>query len=99
MIKISPGYDAVVPRVDNKTYEPLHAVYSKNCIEPLERLIRENVYRILELYPLVKVRYIENAEIDRFDPEHVSFFNINTETDLKLGRELARKKDVRSDKC
>lgn len=99
MIKISIGYDVVVPRVDNQTYEPLHAVYAKNCIEPLERLIKENVYRILELYPRVKVRYIENAEIDRFDPDHISFFNINTEADLKLGRELARKKDVRSDKC
>jgi molybdenum cofactor guanylyltransferase len=97
MIKISPGYDVVVPRVDDKTYEPLHAVYSKSCLVPLENLIKKNVFRILELYPLVKVRYVENVEIDRFDPEHLSFFNINTEADLKLGRELARKKGVRGD--
>jgi molybdopterin-guanine dinucleotide biosynthesis protein A len=43
---------------------------------------------------MVRVRYIEVVEIDRYDPEHLSFFNVNTEADLKSSRELARKKDV-----
>jgi molybdopterin-guanine dinucleotide biosynthesis protein A len=49
---------------------------------------------ILELYPMVKIKYVESGEIDRFDPGHLSFFNINTEADLIAGRELERKGDV-----
>ncbi|RLC70387.1 MAG: molybdopterin-guanine dinucleotide biosynthesis protein MobA, partial [Chloroflexi bacterium] len=38
-----------------------------------------------------KVRYIDEAEIERFDPEHLSFFNINSETDLEHARSLLKK--------
>jgi molybdopterin-guanine dinucleotide biosynthesis protein A len=94
MLDIVDGYDAVVPRVSQTIFEPLHAIYSKNCVPPLERLILKNEFMILELYPLIKVKYVETGEIDRFDPRHLSFFNINTETDLIAGRELERKGDV-----
>jgi molybdopterin-guanine dinucleotide biosynthesis protein A len=94
MLEISAGYDVVVPRINRIIFEPLHAVYSKNCISPLERLIKADVFRIIELFRLVKVKYVENMEIDRFDPSHLSFFNVNTEEDLFVGRELARKEDV-----
>jgi molybdopterin-guanine dinucleotide biosynthesis protein A len=41
---------------------------------------------------MVKVRYIEEAEIDRFDPDHLSFFNINDQADLDRARRLATDK-------
>jgi molybdenum cofactor guanylyltransferase len=97
MIDIAGANDMIVPRVSPDIFEPLHAIYSLNCIPPLEKLIRENKFKILELFPLVKVRYVEIAEIDRFDPQHLSFFNVNTEADLKAGRELARKEVFKSD--
>ncbi len=94
MVGISSGFDVVVPRVSQTIFEPLHAIYSKNCIAPLGRLIDQNRFIILELYPMVKVRYVNLEEIDRFDPKHLSFFNVNTEADLVAGRELERKGDV-----
>jgi molybdenum cofactor guanylyltransferase len=97
MLDIAGGFDVVVPRVSQEIFEPLHAVYSKNCVAPLEQLIQKNRFKILELYPLVKMRYVGVEEIDRFDPQHLSFFNVNTEADLKAGRELDRKGDVQSD--
>jgi molybdenum cofactor guanylyltransferase len=97
MLGIAGNYDVVVPRVSQDIFEPLHAIYSKNCVAPLELLILRNRFKILELYPLVKVRYVEVDEINRFDPHHLSFFNVNTEADLKVGRELDRKGDVQSD--
>jgi molybdopterin-guanine dinucleotide biosynthesis protein A len=97
MLSISPDCDVVVPRTDTSIFEPLHAVYSRNCIPPLESLVKQNVFRIIELFPLVSVRYIESAEIERFDPQHLSFFNINTEADLEKGRAIAKKEDVSSD--
>jgi molybdopterin-guanine dinucleotide biosynthesis protein A len=41
---------------------------------------------------MVKVRYIEKDEINSFDPEHLSFFNINSQDDLERARKLAVEK-------
>jgi molybdopterin-guanine dinucleotide biosynthesis protein A len=38
---------------------------------------------------MVKVGYIEQHEVDNFDPEHLSFFNINSQADLERARKLA----------
>ena len=88
IFEVSDGFDLVLPRI--KTFfEPLHAVYSKNCIEPAESIIRQGEKVIIELFNYVRVRYVEAAEIDRFDPEHLSFFNINTKEDLEKARKIA----------
>ena len=88
MIEVSDGFDFVLPRI-NSFFEPLHAVYSKNCIAPMESLIKRDRRVIIELFDFVKVRYIEAGEVERFDPQHLSFFNINTKEDLELARKMA----------
>jgi molybdopterin-guanine dinucleotide biosynthesis protein A len=96
MVGLSAGFDVVVPRV-GKWVEPLHAVYSKSCLSPIERLLSQgNITKVRALFDLVKVRYVDVGEIDRFDPKHLSFFNINTEADLARAQQLA--KDMSSDK-
>jgi molybdenum cofactor guanylyltransferase len=97
IISLSEGYDVVIPQTKN-ILEPLHAVYSRNCLSTIETLLQKDKLSVLELYPLVKVKYVTEAEIDRFDPQHLSFFNVNTEADLKAGIELARKEDSDNDK-
>jgi len=88
MSRISSKFDVVVPQIGTKT-EPLCAVYSKNCVTPVGELLVQDELRIIELFPMVKVRYVEEAEIDSFDPEHLSFFNINTQADLERARRMA----------
>jgi len=90
MIKEADGFDVTIPRLGNML-EPLHAVYSKNCIQPIERLLDEDSLKIDRLLDLVKVRYIERVEIEGFDQQHLSFFNINTMEDLDKARRLAGK--------
>jgi molybdopterin-guanine dinucleotide biosynthesis protein A len=97
MIEISAGFDVVIPRLGNMV-EPLHAVYSKSCLAPIEELLKQDNLRVSELLNLVRVRHVEAEEIDRFDPKHLSFFNVNTEADLQIARELARG-DRNVDKC
>ncbi len=87
IFEVSDGFDFVLPRI-NSYFEPLHAVYSKNCIKPAETLIKQGCKVIVELFNYVRVRYVEAEEIDRFDPKHMSFFNINTKEDLKLARKI-----------
>ncbi len=89
MIQLSANFDLVVPRLGNMV-EPLHAIYSKGCLTPIESLLKQSELKVAQLFTLVKVRYVEADEINRFDPKHLSFFNINTKADLEVARELAR---------
>jgi len=89
MVELSSNFDLVVPRVGN-LLEPLHGIYTKNCLAPIENMIKQNKLQVRELFPQVKVRYVDTEEIDQFDPRHLSFFNINTEAELAKAQEIAR---------
>jgi molybdopterin-guanine dinucleotide biosynthesis protein A len=88
MIEMSQGFDFILPKVKN-WFEPLHAVYSRNCLKSIEHILNKGNKVIVELFDYVKVRYIEAEEIDRFDPQHLSFFNINTLEDLERAKRIA----------
>ena len=87
MSQLNQSFDAVVPRIGDLT-EPLCAVYSKNCLASIHSLLERNELGVRELFNMVRVRYVEEDEINRFDPEHLSFFNINTQADLDKARRL-----------
>lgn len=90
MTQIAEGYDVVMPRLDQQV-EPLHAIYSRDCLKAIEEMFHQNKYSVNQLCEKVKVRYVEKAELDRFDPQHLSFFNINNEEKLKRAKELAHR--------
>ena len=88
LLEVCPPFDAVVPKLGDYL-EPLHAVYSKNCIAPIRNFLERGHHKITDLLLQLRVRYVEEAELNRFDPEHISFFNINTEEDLNRAQQLA----------
>lgn len=87
MIDNIDGFDAVVPRI-NEFIEPLHAIYSKNCIENIKKLIDNDNLSLAKLLQTINTKYISNEEIELFDPCHLSFFNINTQLDLIRARKI-----------
>ncbi len=89
MADVAEGFDMVLPRL-GEMVEPLCAVYSKGCLAPIEILLGRGELRLRGLLPMVKVRYLEEEEIDRFDPEHLSFFNVNNNSDMERAESLAR---------
>ena len=91
MIQICPTFDVVIPRIKNKL-EPLCAVYSKDCSGPIQGLLEQDERRIRKFFSMVKVKYVEEDEINKFDPKHLSFFNINNQDDLERARKLAAEK-------
>jgi len=91
MVQVSAGFDLVVPKL-GEMVEPLHAVYSKGCLVPIESLLKRGNLSLRQLFTLVKVRYLEAGEISRFDPEHLSFFNINSRADLDKAREIIKQR-------
>jgi molybdopterin-guanine dinucleotide biosynthesis protein A len=52
-------------------------------------MLAENELSVYRLFPRLNVRYVEVDEIERFDPERKGFFNINTENDLRLARDIS----------
>lgn len=87
LLELAPGWDAVVPRLGGRV-EPLHSIYSLTCLPAIERQLQGGSVRTRDFFENVRARYVEDEEIDRFDPEHLSFFNVNTEQDLARVREL-----------
>jgi len=98
MLQISAGFDVTIPRL-GKMVEPLHAVYSKKCLDVIERLLGEDSFKIDQLLSLVRVRYVEAEEIESFDPEHLSFFNINTKENLKMAERLMSRVECLGSRC
>ena len=90
LMSVSEGCDAVIPRI-GKMIEPLHAVYSHKCLEPIQFQIEAGNLKISDLLDRIKVRYVERDEIERFDPQHLSFMNINSEEDLKKAKAMMEK--------
>jgi len=92
LMDLSPGFDVVLPRVDGNL-EPLHAVYSRDCLEVIERALQQNRLQIQRFFHEVKVKYVEDVELSRFDPQHLSYFNVNSESDLVRARGLLEREE------
>jgi molybdenum cofactor guanylyltransferase len=88
MVSISEGFDLVAYNQNDRP-EPLHAIYSRACLAPMKTLIEHNQLRIINILPYIKVRYVGEEEIARYDPQHLSFLNINTETEVQRARQIA----------
>ncbi len=86
MISLAGEYEIIIPSYDS-FLEPLHAIYHKQCLEPMRLLIEADRLRISEVFCTGRIRYITAEEIAAFDPAHLSFFNINTPEDLLRARE------------
>lgn len=84
------GWDVLIPRIDG-CYQPLHAIYSKDCLPAIIRQVKEGNQTIFDFFPEVKVKEVSEEEVRQIDPELVSFFNLNTPQDLDRARDLYAK--------
>jgi molybdopterin-guanine dinucleotide biosynthesis protein A len=87
MVPLAEGYDVVIPRLGEFT-EPLHAIYGKSCLPFMAELLERGRRQIVAFFDRVRVRYVEEGEIERFDPRHLSFVNVNTPGDWEQVQEL-----------
>jgi molybdenum cofactor guanylyltransferase len=95
MQAIAKGHAAVVPHLairpgEREEYEPLHAVYRRSCLPTISAHLAQNHRRVVSFFPDVDVRDMTRTEIARFDPDLLSFFNINTPEDWEQARALLR---------
>ncbi len=81
------GWDVVMPRWEGRE-EPLHAFYRRTCVPAIELLLDAGGRRFVDFLPDVRVRYVEEREVARFDPEGRSFWNVNSKEDLERLRRV-----------
>ncbi len=72
--------DVVIPKVENGL-EPLHALYGKKCLGPMEEALSTNRRRIISFFPQVRVQQFGPGQIAEIDPAFDSFRNVNTPED------------------
>ncbi|MDW7674597.1 MAG: molybdenum cofactor guanylyltransferase [Bacillota bacterium] len=83
-------YDVVVPQIDSYL-QPLHAIYSKKCIKPIEKCLVEDIKKVIALYPWVKVNYVGETKMNKVcTKEELDkvFLNVNTKEELEKAREM-----------
>lgn len=93
LCRCAEGYDVAIIR-DGPHFQPLCAVYHKNCLPHIEALLRAGRFKILGFFPHVRVRFVEMGDILPLDPEGITFFNVNTPGDYARALAfLAEKKE------
>ena len=75
-------YDVVVPFWQDR-FQPLHAVYRTSVIPHLQEQLATQRLRPVFLYDTVPTRKISPEAIKHFDPDGLSFLNMNTEADYQ----------------
>ena len=73
--------DVIVPRTKDGL-QPLHAIYSKNCVDPIRKSIDEGKSKIIDIYDQVNVKIVDEKDFLCFDPGRESFINVNTPEEL-----------------
>jgi molybdopterin-guanine dinucleotide biosynthesis protein A len=82
LVSVGGGFDIAIPRTA-RGYEPLCATYSRRAAGELRRLLEERRFRLSDVarIPGLNVREVGRDELERFGPEEVLFFNLNTPDD------------------
>ncbi len=87
LIEQIDGYEAIVPKTEDGL-QPLHAIYSKTCLTPIEMLLAQGKFKITDFYPFIKIKIVEESEFIHLDNTKVSFLNINTPEDLEVVKSI-----------
>ncbi len=70
--------EAIIVPYINGFYEPLYAIYSKDCLGAMDKLIQIKNYRISAIFENVPSKKVTYDEIQIFDSSLACFKNINT---------------------
>ena len=74
------SYDAVVPRTP-AGFEPVFALYHKNCLPVMAQMLCAGNYRIYDFYDHIRIRFVESNELP--DGWQTALVNLNSPLDLE----------------
>ncbi|MBI5789132.1 MAG: molybdenum cofactor guanylyltransferase [Candidatus Schekmanbacteria bacterium] len=85
--QIEPEYTAVVCRWEQHLH-PLHAFYSQSSLPQIKQTLDVDKRRLHDLLANLRVKYIDEGFIKLYDPQGLSFFNLNTPDALQKATEI-----------
>ena len=93
-------YDALVPITEGgrssqgttRTYETLHAVYTRGCLPAIERRLERRELQVIGFFGDVRVRELDPTWWSQFDPAGLSFLNTNDPSELERARAMSTTK-------
>lgn len=101
LVSVLDDYDAVMPYTyrgnpaahnsrDQRILQTLCAIYSKRCLPIIEVMLQESELRVHALQERASIKCIAPEVWRVFDPDGISFFNINTPADLEQAERFYR---------
>lgn len=99
LVSILGEYDAVMPYTHREihashntqiTLQTLCAAYSKRCLPIIESMLRDSELRVHALQERAHIKRVSPEVWQAFDPEGISFFNINTPEDFESANAYLR---------
>ncbi len=79
-------YDVLIPRLADGTLETMHAVYSRTCLAPITAQLTAGDAKITRFFDQVRVEYVDEPVLRRFDPDLRSVQNLNTPAEFAAAR-------------
>jgi molybdenum cofactor guanylyltransferase len=87
---VEGDFDAVIPQTEGGT-EPFHAVYRRaTCLPAIQEAIQAEKWRVDAWFSKRAMRFLTPEEVQRYDPDQLAFWNVNTPEDLQQAEQLAR---------
>lgn len=89
------GADGIIS-CNGSYFEPLHAFYSVDMLQTIEREIKNKNFKIFDVLSKCRIHYVEDSIVQGFREEADMFANINYYSDLTLLDKIFRE-DSRAD--
>jgi molybdopterin-guanine dinucleotide biosynthesis protein A len=88
LIAQTDSYDIIVPRSEDARLQPLCALYARSCLDEISRLIEAGDLAPRALFPRLKTRIVEWAEIHSLPGADLFFLDIDTPEHYEYARKL-----------
>lgn len=82
LVELSQGYDAAIPKIDGQPM-PLNACYDMHTISVLEDFLKSGGRKVMEFCDLIRVRWVDAADMTSGGTSPVEFLNVNTLEDYE----------------
>lgn len=85
---VTRGADVVIPQTEHG-FEPLHALYRREaCLHPIEAALEANQWRVISWFDKVRIHALTMEETAAFNPDGLTFWNLNTPADFARAENL-----------
>lgn len=82
LFDLTPGYKGVIPVLEDGPH-PLHSFYHKDLIGQIRENLETKSLKLLEIAGEPEIRRVTLKDLDGFNLDPTSFFNINTPEDFR----------------